>query len=141
VASRLLAGCGFHVLRGGSSRRASRRRPLALLALIRHARRHPRTLCAIAVDGSHGPHRALKRGGVALARALRRPIVLARVATRPALRLPTWDRIALPLPWSRIRLELRGPYALPDDATTRAGLERFRARLEREMLAMASESR
>ena len=96
-----------------------------------------RTLCAVAVDGSHGPRRALKAGGLALARAVRKPIVLARIATRPALRLPTWDRIALPLPWSRIRLELRGPYTLPDEAATRAGLERFRARLEDQMLAMA----
>jgi lysophospholipid acyltransferase (LPLAT)-like uncharacterized protein len=137
IAAGILERCGFSVLRGGSSRRASRRRPLALLALIRHARRHPRTLCAIAVDGSHGPRRTLKGGGLALARAVRRPIVLAHVATRPALRLPTWDRVAVPLPWSRIRLELRGPYALPEDAATRAGLERVRARLEREMRAMA----
>ena len=142
VASRILEDCGFHVLRGGSSRRASRRRPLALLALIRYARRQPRALCAVAVDGSHGPRRSLKCGGLALARAARKPIVLARVASRPCLRLPTWDRLAVPLPFGRIRLELRGPYAMPEDAATRAGLERFRARLEREMLEMAaSESR
>ena len=142
VASRILEGCGFHVLRGGSSRGASRRRPLALLALIRHARREPRALCAIAVDGSHGPRRSLKSGGLALARAARKPIVLARIASRPSLRLPTWDRLAVPLPFGRIRLELRGPYEMPEDAATRAGLERFRGELEREMLAMvASESR
>jgi lysophospholipid acyltransferase (LPLAT)-like uncharacterized protein len=136
IASRILAGCGFQVLRGGSSRGSSRRRPFALLALIRHLQRQPRALCAVAVDGSHGPRRSLKGGGLALARAARKPIVLARVASRPCLRLPTWDRLALPLPFGRIRLELRGPYAMPEDAATRAGLERFRARLEREMLAM-----
>jgi lysophospholipid acyltransferase (LPLAT)-like uncharacterized protein len=146
VASRILARCGFEVLRGGSSRRASRHRPLALLALIRHLRRQPPALCAVSVDGSHGPRRSLKAGGLALARAARKPIVLARIASRPCLRLPTWDRLALPLPFGRIRLELRGPYPLPEDAATRAGLERLRARLEREMLAMtapgvASESR
>lgn len=144
VATRILRRCGFHVVRGGSSRRASRRRPLALLGLIRHAQRQPRALCAIAVDGSHGPRHALKRGGIAIARAARKPIVLARIASRPCLRLPTWDRLALPLPFGRIRLELRGPHALPEGAATRAGLERFRARLEREMQAMrrgvASES-
>jgi 3-deoxy-D-manno-octulosonic-acid transferase len=138
VAHRILASCGFQVLRGGSSRRASRRRPLALLGLIRHLQREPRALCAIAVDGSHGPRRSLKSGGLALARAAGKPIVLARVASRPSLRLPTWDRLALPLPFGRIRLELRGPYPLPEDAATRVGLERFRARLEREMLEMAS---
>jgi 3-deoxy-D-manno-octulosonic-acid transferase len=136
LASRILLGCGFHVLRGGSSRRASRRRPLALLGLIRHAQRQPRALCAIAVDGSHGPRRALKSGGLVLARAAGKPIVLARIESRPCLRLPTWDRLALPLPFGRIRLELRGPHALPEDASTRAGLERFRARLEREMREM-----
>jgi lysophospholipid acyltransferase (LPLAT)-like uncharacterized protein len=139
VATRILQGCGFHVVRGGSSRGASRRRPLALLGLIRHARREPRALCAIAVDGSHGPRRSLKRGGIALARAARKPIVLARIASRPCLRLPTWDRLALPLPFGRIRLALRGPHALPEDAATRAGLERFRARLECEMQAMRQE--
>jgi lysophospholipid acyltransferase (LPLAT)-like uncharacterized protein len=99
--------------------------------------REPRALCAIAVDGSHGPRRSLKSGGLALARAAGKPIVLARVASRPCLRLTTWDRLAVPLPFGRIRLALRGPYPLPEDAATRAGLERFRARLEREMLEMA----
>jgi len=136
IASRILVDCGFHVLRGGSSRRASRRRPLALLGMIRHAQRQPRALCAIAVDGSHGPRRSLKSGGLLLARAAGKPIVLARIASRPCLRLPTWDRLAVPLPFARIRLELRGPHPLPGDAASRAGLERFRARLECEMNEM-----
>ena len=140
VASRILEGCGFHVLRGGSSRRASRRRPLALLALIRHAQRQPRALCAVAVDGSHGPRRSLKSGGLALARAARKPIVLARVASRRSLRLPTWDRLAVPLPFGRIRLELRGPFATPPEAATAQGRERFRAWLERELTDLAEAS-
>ncbi len=136
VASRILERCGFHVLRGGSSRRASRHRPLALRSLIRHARATPETLCAVAVDGSHGPRRSLKRGGPAVARATGRPIVLVRMAARPSLRLPTWDRVIVPLPWSRIRLELRGPYEPSGGGPTRAGRERFRAHLEREMQDM-----
>jgi lysophospholipid acyltransferase (LPLAT)-like uncharacterized protein len=138
VAARLLERCGFRVLRGGSSRRASRRRPLALRELIRHARSE-RGVCALAVDGSRGPRRRLKRGALALARAAGQPIALAHVDARPCLRLPTWDRLVLPLPWSRIRLALRGPFALPPEAATRAGLERFHARLERELLELAAE--
>jgi len=97
-------------------------------------------VCALAVDGSRGPRRRLKRGAVALARAWGRPIVLARVAARPSLRLPTWDRLALPLPFARIRLDLRGPFATPSEAATRAGRERFRARLERELVDLAEAS-
>lgn len=136
VASRVLERCGFHVLRGGSSRRASRHRPLALRTLIRHARENPGALCAIAVDGSHGPRRSLKGGGPAIARAIQKPIVLARTPARPSLRLPTWDRLVLPLPWSRIRLELRGPFGSSGGDPTRVGHERFRAQLEREMREM-----
>jgi lysophospholipid acyltransferase (LPLAT)-like uncharacterized protein len=137
VAARLLERCGFAVLRGGSSRGRSRSRPLALRELIRRARREPGGVCALAVDGSRGPRRRLKRGALALARALGRPIVLARVGARPSLRLPTWDRLALPLPFGTIRLALRGPFATPPDAATREGRERFRARLERELALLA----
>jgi hypothetical protein len=140
VAARLLERCGFAVLRGGSSRGASRRRPLALRELIRHARREPRGVCALAVDGSRGPRRRLKPGALALARASGRPIVLARVAARPSLLLPSWDRLVLPLPFGTIRLALRGPFATPPEAATRAGRERFRARLERELVDLAEES-
>ncbi len=139
VAARLLERCGFAVLRGGASRGTSRRRPLALRELIRHAQREPGGVCALAVDGSRGPRRRLKRGALALARASGRPIVLARVAARPSLRLPSWDRLVLPLPFGTIRLALRGPFATPPEAATRAGRERFRARLERELVELAEE--
>jgi lysophospholipid acyltransferase (LPLAT)-like uncharacterized protein len=137
IATRLLERCGFAVLRGGSSRGRSRSRPLALRELIRHARREPHGVCALAVDGSHGPRRRLKRGALALARATGRPIVLARISARPCLRLPSWDRLVLPLPFGAIRLALRGPYATPPEAATRGGRERFRARLERELALLA----
>jgi hypothetical protein len=137
IAARLLEECGFLVFRGGSSRRASRRRPQALRALVRHARREPAILCALAVDGSRGPRRRMKRGALALARAAGLSVALAHLEARPCLRLPTWDRLALPLPFARIRLALRGPFALPPEAATRAGLERFRARMEHELRELA----
>jgi hypothetical protein len=43
----------------------------------------------------------------------------------------------LPLPFATIRLALRGPFPTPRDAASRAGRERFRARLESELLALA----
>ena len=140
IAARMLERCGFAVLRGGSSRRASRHRPHALRELLRHARQEPGGVCALAVDGSGGPRRRLKRGAVALARASGRPIVLARVVAWPSLKLPTWDRLALPLPFGRIRLELRGPFATPPEAATAQGRERFRAWLERELTDLAEAS-
>ena len=75
----------------------------------------------LTVDGSKGPAYRLKRGGVVIARECGRPIVLVRTWYRRCLRLDTWDRTAIPLPFNRIHYYLEGPYFAPADADTEAG--------------------
>jgi lysophospholipid acyltransferase (LPLAT)-like uncharacterized protein len=140
IATRLLERCGYEVVRGGASRGRSRRRSAAWRRLVRRLRRSDRVLCGVAVDGSHGPRYRLKRGALVLARASGKPLVLARTTFARSLRLPTWDRTALPLPFGRIRYAMRGPYFVPDSAGTREGLERFRRSLEAEMIDLTAES-
>ncbi len=135
-----LERCGHVPIRGGASRRRSRRAPGLVHRLIAALRESPGAILALAVDGTHGPAHELKLGGLVVAREAGLPIALVRVWFRRCLRLPTWDRLAIPLPWNEIRCWLEGPHAAPADAHSDAGLERWRAELERALAAQALRS-
>jgi lysophospholipid acyltransferase (LPLAT)-like uncharacterized protein len=140
LVTRLLERCGYGVFRGGASSGRSRRRAAVWRRMIRHMRSADGVLYGLTVDGSRGPAYRLKRGALVLARECGAPVVLVRTWYARSLRLPTWDRSALPLPFNRIRHAMRGPYAVPAEAHSRAGLETFRRRLEEELLELAAES-
>ncbi len=140
VITRLLERCGFVVFRGGSSDRDSRRRSVVTRELITHMRANDGVIYGLTVDGSKGPPYRLKRGGIVVARECGRPIVLVRTWYQRCWRLDTWDRTAIPLPFNRIHYYLEGPYFPPEDADTEAGLERFRLRLEEDLIALAGRS-
>ena len=140
VITRVLERCGFTVFRGGSSRRRSRRRDYVVRDMIRHLRSHAGVLYGLTIDGSHGPAYRMKRGGIVVARACGKPVVLTRTWYRRCLRLRNWDRTAIPLPFNEIHHYLRGPYLIPEDAHTPEGLERFRRRLEEDLIELAARS-
>jgi rhomboid protease GluP len=140
LVTRVLESCGYRVFRGGSSRRRSRRRHTVLMEMAAHMRERTDVIYGITVDGSHGPAYQMKWGGVVIARQTGRPIVLVRTWTRRNLRLRSWDRLAIPLPWNEIRLSMRGPYPVPADADTPEGFARFCARLEADLRSLAAES-
>jgi lysophospholipid acyltransferase (LPLAT)-like uncharacterized protein len=140
LVTRLLERCGYVVFRGGTSSSPARRHAGVWRQMIRHMRHRRGVIYGLTVDGSRGPAYGLKRGALVVARECGMPVVLVRTWYRRSLRLPTWDRSALPLPFNRIRYAMRGPYAVPADARTRPGLERFRRRLEAELLELAAES-
>ena len=140
VIARMLALCGFVVFRGGSTTGRSRRREGALEEMIAHMRAHANVIYGLTVDGSKGPPYRMKTGGIIIARECGRPIVLARTWYKRCLRLPTWDRMAVPLPFNRICYYLRGPYLVPETASSVEGLERFREHLENELIDLAARS-
>jgi lysophospholipid acyltransferase (LPLAT)-like uncharacterized protein len=135
VIAALLRRCNFTIVRGGSGSH-SRRRP-ALATLIEHMRTHPRVIYGLTVDGSRGPAYRMKRGGPAIARACGAPVVLVRTWYRRGVRLPTWDRAQIPLPFNRRVTLASGPYWIAPDADD-AALEAFRAHLERELLELTA---
>ncbi len=132
--------CGCVVFRGGSSRHKSRRRPTVVRDMIEHMREQAGVIYGIPVDGSRGPRYHVKRGALVVARETGKPIVLARLWYRHSIRLPSWDRLALPLPWNQIRIQLAGPYFVPPEARTRAQLEPLRTRLEGDLSELAAAS-
>jgi len=140
VIARMLQLCGFVVFRGGSTTHRSRRREGALDEMITHMQTNDQVIYGLTVDGSKGPAYRMKSGGIIIARECGRPVVLARTWYKRCLRLPTWDRMALPLPFNVIRYYLKGPYLVPDSARTEAGLEQFRLQLENDLIDLAAQS-
>ena len=140
VLARILEHCGHGVIRGGSSRRASRRNENVVDELIELVSSRDDVILGFAVDGTKGPAYRVKKGGLVVARACGCPIVLVRVWTRHHVRMSSWDRFAIPLPFNEIRYSVRGPYTVPADAHDEAGLERLRAELEAELADLAAES-
>ncbi len=138
VISRMLLRCGFVVFRGGSTNRPSRRREGTLQDMIVHMRTHDQVIYGITVDGSKGPAYRMKTGGIVIARECNKPIVLARTWYKRCLRLRTWDRMAVPLPFNVIGYYLKGPYRVPESAHTETGLEQFRVKLENDLIDLAA---
>lgn len=140
VITRILELCGFVVFRGGSSSRPSRRRGDVTQEMIEHMRTHRKVIYGLTVDGSQGPPYRMKRGGIIIAREGGKPIALSRTWYKRAIRLRTWDRTAIPLPFNVIGYYLKAPYFVPEDAHTEEGLERFRLKLEDGLIELAAQS-
>lgn len=140
VIARMLKLCGYVVFRGGSSTSRARRRSGVLEEMIAHMRENHGVIYGLTVDGSKGPRYRMKTGGIVIARECGKPIALVRTWYRRCLRLNTWDRMALPLPFNEIRYYLRGPYHVPADAVTDEGLARFRLQLENDLIDIAAQS-
>lgn len=140
VLARVLAGCGHGVVRGGSSRRASRRNANVLDEMVELVSSRDDVVLGFAVDGTHGPAYRIKRGGLVVARECGVPVQLVRIWARRNLRLDSWDRFAIPLPFNEIHYHTAGPFPVPADADQEAGLERFRRFLEIALADLAAES-
>ncbi len=138
--TRMLELCNAVVFRGGSSTGQARRREGVLEDLIHHMKTTDEVTLGLTVDGSKGPPYRMKSGAIVVAREADRPIALVRTWYKRCVRLPTWDRMAVPLPFNRIRYYLRGPYFVPATAKTAEGLEAFRIELDNALIDLAAQS-
>lgn len=91
---------GIRSVRGSSSRRGAE----ALVGLARAMRAGAHA--GVTPDGPKGPRRVFKPGVQALARISRRPVILLGIRYHRAWRLGSWDRFALPVPFSRVDVTL-----------------------------------
>jgi lysophospholipid acyltransferase (LPLAT)-like uncharacterized protein len=85
---------GFSLVRGSTGKRGVE----ALLEMVRLAGRGH---LAITPDGPQGPRRRVQPGLIYLAARTGLPIVPGGIAYRRPWRMNSWDRFALPRPWSR----------------------------------------
>ena len=114
---------GITAVRGSSNRRGA----AALIALTRAMRDGHHA--GITPDGPKGPALVFKPGAIALSRLTRRPFLLMGIRYDSCHRLGSWDRFALPLPFSRVELALaREP--MPAEGESDEGVSaRLQARL------------
>lgn len=94
--TRLLGVLGFQTIRGSTSTGARAVARSGLRAI------HDGCSLAIALDGPRGPRRTAAAGAPKLAEWARRPLVLVGCHAWPAVRLRSWDRQCLPLPFARV---------------------------------------
>jgi lysophospholipid acyltransferase (LPLAT)-like uncharacterized protein len=64
---------------------------------------------AITPDGPRGPVEVMQKGAVALARVSGAPLLFVGVAVNPCIRLKTWDRTIIPLPFAKAAMVWDGP--------------------------------
>jgi lysophospholipid acyltransferase (LPLAT)-like uncharacterized protein len=90
-------------------------------------------LVMVTPDGPRGPARRAKRGLTGLAAMTGRPIVPCAVSVWPRLRLPTWDRMIVPLPFARGTIAVGAPFpaSRDDTACLEQALDEMLARADR----------
>jgi len=120
---RIIHKFGFVAVKGSSSRNAVR----ALLGL-RRALGDGWTV-AFTLDGPRGPRHKVKPGPVALARSTGVPLSMFHAAVDRAWVLNSWDRMVIPMPFSRVLLRFGKLIPVPADATDE-DVDRYTAELQ-----------
>jgi lysophospholipid acyltransferase (LPLAT)-like uncharacterized protein len=123
---------GFGVVRGSTFNGGS----VALRMLADRARGENLT---ITPDGPRGPRRRLAAGCVFLASTLGIPVVAMGMGYERPWRLRTWDRFAIPKPWSRARGVVSRAISIPPDLD-RDGIEWHRAALEQLLVRLSEDA-
>lgn len=114
---------GVHPVRGSSSRRGGQ----ALKELVSWVRRGNDV--ALTPDGPRGPCYQAREGALVLAQLTGAPVVPVSCNVRWKLRLGSWDRFQVPLPFAAYELTLHNPIRVPREASPEER-ERLRQRLE-----------
>jgi lysophospholipid acyltransferase (LPLAT)-like uncharacterized protein len=118
---------GIGVVRGSTNRRGGG----AVLEMLRRSRD---AHLAITPDGPRGPRRQVQTGAVYIASKTGLPIVPIGVGFSRAWRARSWDRFAVPRPFSRIHGVVGDPIHVPDNLG-RDELEHYRRLVEERLLA------
>jgi lysophospholipid acyltransferase (LPLAT)-like uncharacterized protein len=129
ILDRVARMMGFGVVRGSTFHGGS-------AALRELAARAAEGNLTITPDGPRGPRRQLAAGCVFLASTLGIPLVAMGLGYERPWRLGTWDRFAIPRPFSRARAVVSRPLAIPPDLD-RDGIEAYRAGVERLLVRLS----
>lgn len=110
IAAQAVRPFGVQVIRGSSTR--------GWLGAIRglleaHARGED---LVVVPDGPKGPRHLAKDGVGQLARATQAPVVPIGLAAQPAVRLGSWDRLQIPVPFARVGFVFGPPVTPGADA-------------------------
>lgn len=121
--ARVIRRFGFVPVRGSSSR-GGQRALLEMNKLLAEG-----NAVAFTIDGPRGPRGVAKRGPVLLARMSGAAITAFYVAVERAWVLHTWDKLVIPMPFSRIYVRFARKIFVPADADDEA-MERYHAEMQ-----------
>lgn len=125
--ARAMAWLGVPAIRGSSTKASDRAKPKGGAAAFREALAWVQGGGGLALtpDGPRGPAETMAPGALQLSKLSGAPVLLVGLACQPAIRLSSWDRTVLPLPFARGAVVWAGPYRVPADADE-AALEALR---------------
>ncbi len=132
ILARVAGMMGFGTVRGSTFKGGS----VALRELAARARTENLT---ITPDGPRGPRRKLAPGCVFLASTMRIPLVAMGLGYDRPWRVGTWDRFAIPRPWSRARGVVSRAIHVPADID-RDALEWHRDGVERLLVHLTDDA-
>lgn len=125
---------GFNIVRGSTTRGGS--------SAIRQLKRNAQfSSFGITPDGPTGPRREMAMGPIFLASLLKMPIVVTGFGYDRPWRLNTWDRFAIPRPFSRARIVMSSKIHIPP-RLKRDQMEQYRMQIQvliNDMTAMAED--
>ncbi|MGK0482418.1 MAG: lysophospholipid acyltransferase (LPLAT)-like uncharacterized protein [Planctomycetota bacterium] len=107
LGARLLAKLGVTAVRG-SGRRSGALAMRDMYVAIKDQNLSP----LIAPDGSTGPAHEFKPGAIMLARLSGSPVIPVSFACKWGIKLRTWDRLLVPLPFTRVEIVVGEPIEL-----------------------------
>jgi hypothetical protein len=125
--AKVVGRLSFPAIRGSATRRFAAHDQRSIGA-ARDALRFIRDggVLAVTPDGPGGPAETMPLGTVVLARIASAPVFLFGLAAAPTVKLRSWDRTQIPLPFGRGCVVFDGPLTVPRHADLEA-LENARA--------------
>lgn len=123
-----VARLGFPAIRGGGGKASAKGGASAFREALRWLKGGGGI--AITPDGPRGPAGAMTEGPALLAQAASAPVLLVGLACRPCLRLASWDRHVIPLPFGRGRIVWDGPLRAAREDDPAALRDTWRERLQ-----------
>lgn len=140
--ARAVERLGFPAIRGSSAKKSDPAKAKGGAGAFRDVLRWVRGGGGVAItpDGPRGPAETMGEGTPTLARVSGAPTLLVGLACRPAIRLNSWDRAVLPIPFGRGVIAFDGPLPPPTGdlaETGRAWGERLSAVTARAEAALA----
>jgi lysophospholipid acyltransferase (LPLAT)-like uncharacterized protein len=108
--ARFIQRLGYGAVRGSSSRGGA----AALVELMRLVRAG--CPAGFSIDGPRGPRHVAKMGAVLLAKKTGQPVLPFGVNAERCWRLPSWDGMQIPVPFSRVTVRFAPPVRVPANA-------------------------
>ncbi len=134
ILSQFASGFGVIPVRGSSGKGGR-----DALKRMQHYLESGGTACATVLDGPQGPAYVAKKGMIMLSKLTGSPFIPAIwSATRTLTLRNSWDKMVLPLPWSRVYMIGGDPIHIPANATSK-DLEHYRKLVEDKLNTMMAE--